>query len=148
MVAHGPGGDSQCPRNLLCMLADDEQFHDFLFTFREKLKILGKRLASLFILVGVTDIVEARDGAEAVSMFGSANVQMVMLDWNMPEKNGLDVLREIREQQAFSLRTPRILAVKTSFHEFVIQWPCDGSHGFYTPLNSGTAAAATSTFFA
>ncbi len=48
--------------------------------------------------VGVTDIVEACDGAEAISMFDSANVQMVMLDWNMPEMNGLEVLQEIRVQ--------------------------------------------------
>ncbi len=47
---------------------------------------------------GVTDIVEACDGTEALLMFSIANAQMVMLDWNMPEKNGLEVLQEIRAQ--------------------------------------------------
>ena len=48
--------------------------------------------------VGITDIVEACDGDEALSVFGKTDVRLVMLDWNMPEKNGLEVLQEIRAQ--------------------------------------------------
>ena len=56
-------------------------------------KIIGRALKS----IGVTDIVEACDGVEALRLFNQ-DVQFVMLDWSMPGKNGLEVLREIRGQ--------------------------------------------------
>ena len=44
----------------------------------------------------VTDIVEAADGVEAVTKFGDGGYDLVMTDWNMPNKNGLEVIEEIR----------------------------------------------------
>ena len=44
---------------------------------------------------GVNDIVEACDGADAIAKFESS-VDLVMTDWNMPNKTGLEVVREIR----------------------------------------------------
>ncbi len=46
--------------------------------------------------VGVTDIVEAGDGQEGVNVFNQHTFQLVMTDWNMPVKNGLDLVRDIR----------------------------------------------------
>jgi two-component system chemotaxis response regulator CheY len=46
--------------------------------------------------VGVPDAAEAGDGEEAVAMFQQDTYDMVLTDWNMPKKNGLDVIREIR----------------------------------------------------
>ena len=45
---------------------------------------------------GVNDIVEAGDGAEAISKFSKEPVDLVMTDWNMPNKTGLEVVQEIR----------------------------------------------------
>jgi two-component system chemotaxis response regulator CheY len=46
--------------------------------------------------VGVSDTAEAGDGDEAVTMFKAGAYDLVLTDWNMPKKNGLDVIREIR----------------------------------------------------
>lgn len=46
--------------------------------------------------VGVTDTVEAANGQEAIDLFTTQEFDMVLTDWNMPEKSGLDVLTEIR----------------------------------------------------
>jgi two-component system, chemotaxis family, chemotaxis protein CheY len=46
--------------------------------------------------VGVTDTVEAANGQEAVDIFATQEFDMVLTDWNMPEKSGLEVLQEIR----------------------------------------------------
>jgi two-component system, chemotaxis family, chemotaxis protein CheY len=46
--------------------------------------------------VGVPDATEAGDGEEAVAMFKEQPFDMVLTDWNMPKKNGLEVIREIR----------------------------------------------------
>jgi two-component system chemotaxis response regulator CheY len=45
---------------------------------------------------GVTDIVEASDGVDALGKLSGATFDLVMTDWNMPNKNGLELLKEIR----------------------------------------------------
>ncbi len=46
--------------------------------------------------VGVPSAVEAADGEEAVKMFKPGEFDLVLTDWNMPGKNGLEVIQEIR----------------------------------------------------
>jgi len=48
--------------------------------------------------VGITSAAEAADGAQAVAMFKQGHYDMVLTDWNMPGKTGLEVAREIRAQ--------------------------------------------------
>ncbi len=50
--------------------------------------------------VGVTDATEAADGTEAVALFKPGEFEMVLTDWNMPGKTGLEVIQEIRQQDA------------------------------------------------
>ncbi len=50
--------------------------------------------------VGITDCTEAADGTEAVKLFEPGKFDMVLTDWNMPGKTGLEVVAEIREQDA------------------------------------------------
>jgi two-component system chemotaxis response regulator CheY len=46
--------------------------------------------------VGVTDIVEAGDGQTAIDLFKNDSFDMILTDWNMPGKSGMDVLIEVR----------------------------------------------------
>jgi two-component system chemotaxis response regulator CheY len=48
--------------------------------------------------VGVTDTTEAADGSEAVAQFKPGEFDMVLTDWNMPGKTGLEVVQEVRAQ--------------------------------------------------
>ena len=50
--------------------------------------------------IGVLNTTEAKDGDEAVSLFKQGGIDMVLTDWNMPGKTGLDVIREIRNHNA------------------------------------------------
>ena len=45
---------------------------------------------------GVPDSVEAKDGEEAVDRFKEGGIDLVLTDWNMPNKSGLEVVQEIR----------------------------------------------------
>jgi len=47
--------------------------------------------------VGVPSAVEAADGEEAVKLFTPGEFDLVLTDWNMPGKNGLEVIQEIRK---------------------------------------------------
>ena len=46
--------------------------------------------------IGVSDIVEAADGDEAIKAFSSDTFGLVLTDWNMPGKTGLEVAQAIR----------------------------------------------------
>lgn len=48
--------------------------------------------------VGISTATEAADGEEAVSMFKPGEFDLVLTDWNMPRKNGLEVIKAIRSQ--------------------------------------------------
>ncbi|MHC2066780.1 response regulator [Bremerella sp. T1] len=50
--------------------------------------------------VGVPNAVEAADGEEAVKMFKPGEFDLVLTDWNMPGKSGLEVIQEIRKIDA------------------------------------------------
>lgn len=47
--------------------------------------------------VGVPEAAEAGDGDEAIRMFHEGTYDLVLTDWNMPGKNGLEVIQEIRK---------------------------------------------------
>jgi two-component system, chemotaxis family, chemotaxis protein CheY len=50
--------------------------------------------------IGVPNATEAKDGVEAVELFKKGGIDLVLTDWNMPGKTGLDVIREIRAENA------------------------------------------------
>jgi len=51
-------------------------------------------------VVGVSEATEAADGTEAVSLFKPGEFDLVLTDWNMPGKTGLEVIQEVRRQDA------------------------------------------------
>ena len=48
--------------------------------------------------VGIPSAVEAADGNEAVQIFIPGHFDLVLTDWNMPGKTGLEVTQAIRAQ--------------------------------------------------
>lgn len=64
------------------LIADDAMFMR---------KVIRKHLAEC----GMTDIVEAANGAEAVELFIKNRLGLVLMDITMPEMTGLEALEEI-----------------------------------------------------
>ena len=50
-----------------------------------------------FAQLGHTDILEAGDGVEALEQLGQARPDLVLIDWNMPNMDGITLVRKIRE---------------------------------------------------
>lgn len=48
--------------------------------------------------VGIYDVAEAGDGDEALQAFDKAPFDLVLTDWNMPQRNGLQVIEGIRSR--------------------------------------------------
>ena len=66
-------------------------------------------LMRTFAVVSLGDIaetVEAADGDEALALLKESEFDLVLLDWDMPGPDGLDVLKTVR---ALGLRIPIIM---------------------------------------
>ncbi len=46
--------------------------------------------------LGIEDVVEAEDGVQALQFFGAGQFDIVLTDWNMPNMDGLTLLKELR----------------------------------------------------
>ncbi len=66
------------------MLVDDSR------TIR---KIQKKTLVQL----GYTDVVEAADGVEALSLYKESPPGLMLIDWNMPNMDGITLVKTIRQ---------------------------------------------------
>jgi two-component system chemotaxis response regulator CheY len=58
------------------------------------------------------DVVEAANGREGLEQLRTnPDVELVLVDWNMPEMNGLDFIRQVRSQHSYD--SVRIVMVTT-----------------------------------
>ncbi len=56
--------------------------------------------------LGYEDIVEAEDGVVALAKFNEQTPDLALVDWNMPNMDGITLIRKIRE---FNKRVPLIM---------------------------------------
>ena len=47
--------------------------------------------------LGHTDVMEAEDGVQALGKFKENTPELVLIDWNMPNMDGITLVRKIRE---------------------------------------------------
>ncbi len=47
--------------------------------------------------IGHTEVTEAADGVEALSKLGDERPDLVLVDWNMPNMDGITLVRKVRE---------------------------------------------------
>jgi two-component system, chemotaxis family, chemotaxis protein CheY len=51
--------------------------------------------------IGIEDVTEAENGVDALDKMGDASWDMVITDWNMPEMNGEELVRELRGKDQY-----------------------------------------------
>ena len=51
--------------------------------------------------LGISDIVEAENGQDGLEKLAKSMPDVVLLDWNMPVKNGFEFLTEARANAAY-----------------------------------------------
>jgi len=67
-----------------CLVIDDVTVSRFAVrSFLEELKV---------------DVVEAEDGDKALSMLNLGDIDVIMLDWHLKKKSGIDLLKVIRDK--------------------------------------------------
>ncbi len=82
--------------------------------------------------ISADEIFDAADGSEALNFMLENDVDMVLLDWNMPKLNGLELLKSVRSIPKYK-NTPIIMvtseaakynvmeAIKAGVTEYVVK---------------------------
>jgi two-component system chemotaxis response regulator CheY len=83
-------------------------------TMRRIVKNLLKQL-------GFENIDEAEDGAQALNKLKSGNYGLVVSDWNMPNMEGIDLLRNIRQEAEPLKNIPFLMVTAEAEKEKVIE---------------------------
>ena len=60
---------------------------------------MRKIVRNILKQIGFTNIVEADDGANAMSIIKDDSIDFVVTDWNMPNMTGLELLKNIRSTE-------------------------------------------------
>jgi two-component system chemotaxis response regulator CheY len=64
--------------------------------------IIRRILKNVLAEAGYKDIIEAADGVEAWELLQkNLDVKLIMTDWNMPNMNGLELVKKIRADERF-----------------------------------------------
>lgn len=85
----------------------------------DDLPSVRKVVARLLQKAGFAKTIEARDGNEALEKLRSEKIDVIISDWDMPHKNGLELLREMK--QIDELKTlPFIMITSTADREDVV----------------------------
>lgn len=58
--------------------------------------VMRKVIVRALNTVGVKECVEASNGVEALRIFQTDQFDLILTDWNMPEKSGLELVQDIR----------------------------------------------------
>lgn len=75
----------------------------------------------------------ALNGTQAMELYDSAEPDLILLDWSMPDLSGLEVLKKIRENQNF---TPVIMVTGKSAKEDIVEGLEAGADDYITkPFN-------------
>ena len=80
--------------------------------------VMRKIVTSALGKMGVTDVVPASDGKQAVAAAMTEELDVILMDWNMPNMSGLDALRAIR---AGGNKTPVIMVTTEAERSRVIE---------------------------
>jgi two-component system, chemotaxis family, chemotaxis protein CheY len=69
--------------------------------------------------VGFPDTVEAANGKDALEKLTNSNVDFIITDWNMPEMNGLDFIKQVRANPEYSSLPILMITTRGTEHDVI-----------------------------
>ncbi|MBU0480212.1 MAG: response regulator [Proteobacteria bacterium] len=64
--------------------------------------IMRKIVIRFLKTLGLRNVVEAKDGIEALAIIRRGEIELILSDWNMPGMYGIDLLRAVRAEHKTS----------------------------------------------
>lgn len=97
--------------------------------------------------LGYPNVDMADDGSTALPMLLNGNYDFVITDWNMPEMEGIELLRAIRADDRIG-KTPVLLVTAESKKERIVEAAQAGVNDYVVkPFNADTLSAKISRIF-
>jgi len=97
--------------------------------------------------LGYTNVDEAEDGVAALSKLKGGNFEFVVSDWNMPNMDGLDLLKNIRADPELS-KLPLLMVTAEAKKENIIAAAQAGANGYVVkPFTAATLDEKLSKIF-
>lgn len=88
--------------------------------------------------LGFTNVEEAEDGQDALNKLRSGSFEFVVSDWNMPNLDGLDMLKQIRADGALK-HLPVLMVTAEAKKENIIAAAQAGANGYVVkPFTAAT----------
>ena len=79
--------------------------------------------------LGFSNVTEAEDGVDALRKLRAEHFDFVVSDWNMPNMTGIDLLREIRKDEALK-HLPVLMVTAEAKRENIIEAAQAGASGY------------------
>lgn len=79
--------------------------------------------------LGFSNVQEAEDGVDALRKLRAETFEFVVSDWNMPNMTGIDLLREIRKDDALK-HLPVLMVTAEAKKENIIEAAQAGASGY------------------
>ncbi|MCH9784551.1 MAG: chemotaxis response regulator CheY [Gammaproteobacteria bacterium] len=93
---------------------------------------------SLLKELGFTNVEEAEDGQEALGKLKSGDFEFVVSDWNMPNLDGLEMLKQIRADDAMKA-LPVLMVTAEAKKENIVAAAQAGANGYIVkPFTAAT----------
>ena len=93
---------------------------------------------SLLKELGFTNVEEAEDGQEALGKLKGGDFEFVVSDWNMPNLDGLEMLKQIRADEAMKA-LPVLMVTAEAKKENIVAAAQAGANGYIVkPFTAAT----------
>ncbi len=70
--------------------------------FVEDSPTMRRIIANSLRQIGFEEIIEAENGVDALKKLEGKEIDLVVTDWNMPEMNGAELVKTLREMPAYA----------------------------------------------
>lgn len=95
-------------------------------------------IRSLLKELGFNNVDEAEDGQEGLAKVNGGGFEFVVSDWNMPNLNGLDMLKDIRANEA-TKSLPVLMVTAEAKKENIVAAAQAGANGYIVkPFTAAT----------
>lgn len=102
---------------------------DLSFLVVDDFSTMRRIVRNLLKELGFTKIEEAEDGVDALEKIRSGNINFVVADWNMPNMDGLELLKTIRGDEALK-HIPVLMVTAEAKKENIIAAAQAGASGY------------------
>ncbi|MFD1215511.1 MULTISPECIES: chemotaxis response regulator CheY [Microbulbifer] len=95
-------------------------------------------IRSLLKELGFNNVDEAEDGQEGLAKINGGGFEFVVSDWNMPNLNGLDMLKQIRANEA-TRELPVLMVTAEAKKDNIVAAAQAGANGYIVkPFTAAT----------